>query len=207
MKRLARARGDLKAAQELKHIDDIEAKQRTLQELKKTRALTEIEQKEVEKLGREHAKAQEMLAIPPEAVQVDVWTHDAESGELKKSHFYTAAEAPDHIAEIRKEGASGAGGSTHPMVEQMAQRALAAPRQAGPAVPSPGGAVQSPPPLPSFGVVSASSPGLGLGEESKGSVPPPAAFVNPIPHMAPFALAELRRQVSSEPAKPEDKKE
>lgn len=124
MKRLEKARGDPKAAQELKYIEDIETKMATVLELKKSRPLSEKEEKELDTLRGQHAKAREMLNVPEDALQVDVFTHDPARGTLEKTHFYTKAEAPEHMAELRKQReamADTAGASLHPVVQSQAK--------------------------------------------------------------------------------------
>ena len=40
-----------------------------------------------------------MIEVPDDAIQVDVWTHDTETGAFGKTKFFTKAEAPPCAAE------------------------------------------------------------------------------------------------------------
>lgn len=123
MKRLERARGDVKAAHELKYIEEVEGKIAALAEIKKARPLTEVEEKTWDHLQKLHARAREMLNVPDDALQVDVFTHDPATGKLSKTHFYTKAEAPEHLAQLhdeKKAAMATAGGSMHPIVQSQA---------------------------------------------------------------------------------------
>jgi hypothetical protein len=94
MKRLERAKGSLKAAKELEVLDQ---SQRIINELTieaKHRKLNKEEELRFKMAQDELLRAREMLEVPEDAIQVDVWTHDTHSGDFTKSKIYTKAEAP-----------------------------------------------------------------------------------------------------------------
>lgn len=92
--RLERAKGDLKAARELEVLEQCEEKVRRLEAEAKLRELTKEEEGEMEKLLRNIEKAKEMLRVPDDAIQVDVWNMShADGGSAKKTSFYSAAAA------------------------------------------------------------------------------------------------------------------
>lgn len=97
MKRLERAKGDLKAAKELEVLEQKEETVKRLTELGETRALTVEEARELEAARAEADRAREMLSVPDDAIQVDVFTADPRAGTFAKTHFYTKAEAPIHL--------------------------------------------------------------------------------------------------------------
>lgn len=96
-RRLERARGDLQAAGDLAALERCRGIIRTLTEAKKVRALLPEEERELKDAQKDLAVAEQMLEVPAGAIQVDVFQHDARSGELKKSHFYTEAAAPEPV--------------------------------------------------------------------------------------------------------------
>ena len=101
MLRLEKAKGSIKAAQELLLLDQLTETIRRLSEREELcvaagRTLTNEEADEL-KLAREQIKlAKEMVEVPEEAVQVDVFSTDGKGG-FTKSHFYTAADKPDNV--------------------------------------------------------------------------------------------------------------
>jgi len=97
MRRLEAARGDVKAARELEVLDECEGKIQALGELEKQRPLSADERQSLESLRQRADRARDMLAVPDNAVQIDVFTTNAKTGEFSKSHFYTEAEAPEHL--------------------------------------------------------------------------------------------------------------
>lgn len=93
MKRLEKAQGNIKAAQELELLDQCEE---TIRLLGPKVNRTKNEEEEFNKAVEMIPKIKEMLAVPDDAIQVDVFTNDT-TGNFKKSHFYTKAEEPDHL--------------------------------------------------------------------------------------------------------------
>jgi hypothetical protein len=119
MKRLEKARGDLRAARELELLEQTEKRIAELDELAALRRgagrdLAEDERLELAHHRRELGRIRESLAVPDDAVQVDVFTTDAAAGGFSRSSFYTKAEAPEHLAP--PEAAPGAPASEHPAV-------------------------------------------------------------------------------------------
>lgn len=110
MYRLERARGDLKAAKELEVLDQCRQTIQDLTAAAKVRELKPEEERRLKDAQTDLVRAQEMIEVPDDAIQVDVWTHDAKNGGFGKSKFFTKAEAPEHIAELQREqGAAAAG--------------------------------------------------------------------------------------------------
>lgn len=137
MKRLEKARGDVKAAKELELLEQTERRIEELKELKTLRekageSLSGEEQAEYERHLREIDRIHEMLAVPDDAIQVDVFTNDG--GNMARSHFYTKAEAPEHLA---RDPAAAAGTAAHPAVAASAAAAALASAAAPAAAPSP----------------------------------------------------------------------
>jgi len=95
MKRLEKARGSIKAARELEYLDEQEEKIRELDEKMKYRPLDYNEQKEYDDAKNNIIQAKEMLSVPEDSVQVDVFSHDTTSGTFKKSKFYSACDKED----------------------------------------------------------------------------------------------------------------
>lgn len=111
MKRLNAARGDLRAAKELEHLDKLVTDITPLEEKrKKGGTLDEKETKDHERLSKQIEAAREMLRVPEDAIQVNVFTHDTATGEFRKTHFYTEAETEEETqqkAELKKALAEG----------------------------------------------------------------------------------------------------
>jgi hypothetical protein len=95
MKRLEKAKGNIKAAKELEYIEQKEQRMKELEEIKKQRNWNETEEKEVTSLIEDIKHAKEMLNVPDNAVQVDIHTFDTTSGNFSKTHFYTKAQVPE----------------------------------------------------------------------------------------------------------------
>jgi hypothetical protein len=106
MLRLERAKGDLKAARELELLDQLEATIARLKELARTRALTTEETQELATAEADATRAREMVAVPDDAIQVDVFSTNARDGTISKSNFYTAAETQKEIADRQAAAAS-----------------------------------------------------------------------------------------------------
>ncbi len=114
MKRLEKARGSVKAAQELELLDQHEETIKRLTELQKLRPLATDEQDELKRATDDLPRVREMLAVPDNAIQIDVFSSNPRTGEFSKSHIYTESEAPSHIAKARAEHAAAAGPAAHP---------------------------------------------------------------------------------------------
>ena len=103
MLRLEKANGNVAAMKELEYLDQKEKRKGELEEVKKTREFTGQEEREYREVLSEIEKAREMLNVPENAIQVDVFRHNAATGEFTKSAEYTKAEAPEFMEEQRKE--------------------------------------------------------------------------------------------------------
>lgn len=102
MNRLERARGNLTSAREYEYL---ETQRKTIEKLtsySKSRELFYEEERELSEAQRAYELAKEQVEVPDNAIQVDIWEHDAGKGEVKKSKFYTEAEAPTHIEEYQR---------------------------------------------------------------------------------------------------------
>lgn len=97
MRRLEKAQGSIKAAKELELLDEHEATIKRLTELQSLRELTDEEKGDLKHAETDIIKAREMVAVPDDAIQIDVFTSDPATGGFAKSHFYTKAAAPDHL--------------------------------------------------------------------------------------------------------------
>lgn len=89
MKRLERAQGSIKAAKELEVIDEYENLLQGLDDIKKYRELSQEENDKYSRAKDYLLRAKEMINVPDDAIQVDVFTTDTKTGEFSKSHFYT----------------------------------------------------------------------------------------------------------------------
>ena len=101
MLRLKRTNGDLKAARELKDLDNAKAELTILLNKKKQGKLTAEEEQELADSHKRYETAKEMIEVPDNAIQVDVFETDAATGTFTKSKFYTEAEAPTQEAPKR----------------------------------------------------------------------------------------------------------
>jgi hypothetical protein len=88
MKRLEKAKGNIKAAKELEVLDEYEKIIKEYDEIKKNRDLSYDELKTYNKAEDIVKQAKEMLNVPDDAIQVDVFTTSSD-GKFGKSHFYT----------------------------------------------------------------------------------------------------------------------
>jgi len=92
MLRLEKTNGNIKAAKELEHLECLEEKLITLENILKTREFTSSEQNDYNLLLEQIKGAREMLEVPDDSIKVNVFLNDTESGELKKSSFYTKSD-------------------------------------------------------------------------------------------------------------------
>jgi hypothetical protein len=122
MRRFERAHGSVKAARELELLEQHEKTVRALGELEALRPLSAEEARDLAHARANIEKAREMVAVPDDAIQVDIFTSNATTGEFGKSHFYTKAVAPDEApGAARPDG----GVSQHPAALRSAPAALA----------------------------------------------------------------------------------
>jgi hypothetical protein len=124
MKRLEKARGNAKAARELEVLDQNEAKIIEYGKIAASRPLSQVEQAELRLAKEALERAIESFNVPDGALQVDTFTHDTKTGEFTKSHFYTKAEKPEHMEQIRQE-MSQQTGSSHPIARRQAAQSAA----------------------------------------------------------------------------------
>lgn len=94
--RLERAKGDVKAARELKYIDEQREIAHSLERKARLEELTPEEKLRLKDTLKEIERAQEMLAVPDDAIQVDMWVTDAKKGTMTKKHFYSKSKAPNN---------------------------------------------------------------------------------------------------------------
>ena len=120
MRRLEKAKGNIKAAQELELLEQYERVIAELGAMEKLRALTEEEKTDLTTARRNIASAREMVAVPDDAIQVDVFETNTATGDFSKKSFYTKAEAPDHLAKPEDTATSA-----HPAVVASAAAAAA----------------------------------------------------------------------------------
>ena len=121
MRRLEKAKGDIKAARELELLEQYEKVIVDTAEIAKLRSLTEEEKQSLQVAQLHIARAREMVAVPDDAIQVDVFTTNATTGAMEKSHFYTKADEPP-------EGSSeSSSSSSHPAVRRSVAGAAPAP--------------------------------------------------------------------------------
>lgn len=119
MRRLEKARGNVKAARELEVLEQNEAKVIEFGKIAASRPLTQVELSELHSARLAMQRAIESMNVPDDALQVDTFTHDTKTGEFTKTHFYTKAEKPEHMEQIRQEMAQQTG-SNHPIARRQA---------------------------------------------------------------------------------------
>jgi hypothetical protein len=113
MRRLEKAGGSIKAAKELELLEQYEATIKGLGEMEKLRPLTTDEARDLAHARDNVERVREMVAVPDDAIQVDIFTSNPATGEFGKSHFYTKAVAPDQLSAANQAGAAPSG-SEHP---------------------------------------------------------------------------------------------
>jgi hypothetical protein len=95
MRRLEKAQGNIKAAKELEVLEQLEATIQRLEDVEKQRSLTPAETEEL-KTARIHiVRAKEMINVPDDAIQVDIFTSNPSTGEFEKTKIYTKSVAPE----------------------------------------------------------------------------------------------------------------
>ena len=90
--RLKRARGDLKAAKEFEVLEENEKRLADLLDREKYRPLDQTEEITKNETIRNIERAKEMLAVPENAIQIDMFKHNTATGKLEKSVFYSKSE-------------------------------------------------------------------------------------------------------------------
>jgi hypothetical protein len=90
--RLEKAKGSLKAAKELENLDYLKSEEEKFKEILLTRELKESERLRYEALKEQLRLAREMIEVPDDGVQVDVFVNDPNAGTFNKSSFYTKSE-------------------------------------------------------------------------------------------------------------------
>jgi hypothetical protein len=99
MRRLEKAHGNIKAAKELEVLEEYEKLVQGFEEISKFRELTTEEKDKFARAKEYLAQAKEMINVPEDAIQVDVFSTDKD-GKMNKSHFYTKCE--EALAEEEK---------------------------------------------------------------------------------------------------------
>ena len=74
-----------------------------LTQLGAKRALTYDEQKQIESIQKNIKDMKEVEDVPDDAIQVNVFTHDTDKGEIVKSAIYTQSEQPMTTEELEEE--------------------------------------------------------------------------------------------------------
>lgn len=99
MRRLEKAKGSIKAARELEHLEQLEKTIADMTEIQKYRQLTAEESRDLANAKSNIGLAREMVAVPDDAIQIDVFSSDPSTGKFSKSHFYTKADNGEKLAE------------------------------------------------------------------------------------------------------------
>jgi hypothetical protein len=92
MLRLEKAKGNIKAAKELEYLEYLEEQEKKYQAMEQSRPLTNGEKTEYDNIKQKLIAAHEMAEVPSDGIQVDVFVTDSETGDFKKSSFYTKSE-------------------------------------------------------------------------------------------------------------------
>jgi hypothetical protein len=100
MRRLEKAHGSVRAAQELELLDQYQDTITKLSELQKMRTLTDEENRDLKYALDNIDKVREMVEVPYDAIQVDVFTNDTTTGSFNKTHFYTKADDDENAAPV-----------------------------------------------------------------------------------------------------------
>ena len=66
-----------------------------------------------------------MVAVPDGAIQVDVFSTNAATGEMEKTHIYTKADEPPENAGSSSSASASASASSHPAVRRSVATAAA----------------------------------------------------------------------------------
>lgn len=97
MKRLELARGNLKVADDLKVIDDLEAEIIKYRDIEAIRTLTPSEEFKLKDLEQKRTTAIQLLDVPDNAEQIDVFRMDGKTGQFEKRRIFVdrTIETPD----------------------------------------------------------------------------------------------------------------
>lgn len=123
--RLERARGDPRAAKELKYFEEQQEIVKSIEAVSLVRALTPEEAHRLEAAAREMDKAREMMEVPADALQVDVWRVNAKEGSVRRDKIYTRAVAPGGTVEDMDLTARNA--ARDELIESLVERAREGP--------------------------------------------------------------------------------
>lgn len=102
MRRLEKAKGDIKAARELELLDQYTEKIKELENISQYRPLSDEEERNIKFYRENIDKVKEMIEVPYDTIQVDVFTNDTTTGTFSKSHFYTKADSPEEVNAKKK---------------------------------------------------------------------------------------------------------
>lgn len=105
----AKTKNVKEAGKDAEILKKYQTQYQNLTQLGAKRALTYEEQKEIEHIQKNIKDMEEVADVPDNAIQVNVFTHDTEKGEFKKSAIYTESEAPLTTAEIEEHQAKAQG--------------------------------------------------------------------------------------------------
>lgn len=108
MTALIKGKGSVAQMQELRDYEKLLGQKEALEKKEKLRPLTKDEAEEYENLTKRVALAKEMLEVPDDAVQVDVFQTDGTG--FMKSKFYTEAEEPEDPSKKAPGAAAGGAG-------------------------------------------------------------------------------------------------
>lgn len=126
MRRLEKARGNVKAAKELEVLEQCERTIADLEGAQKYRELTSLESDDLARARSAIVRAREMIEVPSDAIQVDVFTTDGAAGNITKSHFYTRADdAEEPEARPRRPPAAAIAAAQQASDHPAAQASLA----------------------------------------------------------------------------------
>lgn len=98
-RRLERAKGSLRDARELEYFEQYQKRIRDLEDISRVRELNDDELFELKEARIELKRAAEAIAVPDDAIQVDMWTMSHTTGTATKEKFYTKAVKPGENTE------------------------------------------------------------------------------------------------------------
>lgn len=118
--RLERAKGNLKAADELKFFEEQELITKNLEGQARLRPLTSEEEYKLKKAYEHMEKAREMMEVPEDAIQIDVMRVNAKEGTVTRDKIHTRAVAPG--GKFEDEGLSHYNTQRDELVKQLAAK-------------------------------------------------------------------------------------
>lgn len=92
--RLAKTKGDIKAANELKHLEYLESRISELESKQKLGDITAAELADLKELQRDAERAKEAVKVPEGTIEIPIWTMNMKEGTATKTSMYTKAAAP-----------------------------------------------------------------------------------------------------------------